>query len=138
MKNIFIDIDIDKAILENIDLDIEKGILQNIDIERAILKNIDIEIDIDKEILENTDIDIDKEILENIDIDKISNRLEFGILNRAMIVITTTMMMTMITVIRWGVLTEKPDWVFGAEMVACKGRSQFPSSPSFIIFIFSS
>ena len=29
------------------------------------------------------DIDIDKEILENIDIDKISNRLEFGISNRA-------------------------------------------------------
>ena len=37
------------------------------------------------EILENIDIDIDidKEILENIDIDKISNRLEFGISNRA-------------------------------------------------------
>ena len=31
--------------------------------------------------LEN--IDIDKEISENIDIDKISNRLEFGISNRA-------------------------------------------------------
>ena len=47
------------------------------------MKNIDI--DIDKEILENidTDIDIEKEILENIDIDKISNRLEFGISNRA-------------------------------------------------------
>ena len=29
------------------------------------------------------DIDIDKEISENIDIDKISNRLEFGISNRA-------------------------------------------------------
>ena len=28
-------------------------------------------------------IDIDKEISENIDIDKISNRLEFGISNRA-------------------------------------------------------
>ena len=28
-------------------------------------------------------IDIDKEISENIDIDKISNRLEFGILSRA-------------------------------------------------------
>ena len=27
------------------------------------------------------------------------------------------------TDIRWGVLAEKPDWVFGAEMVACKGRS---------------
>ena len=35
----------------------------------------------DKDILEN--IDIDKEILENIDIDKISNRLEYGISNRA-------------------------------------------------------
>ena len=33
--------------------------------------------------MENIDIDIDKEILENIDIDKISNRLEFGISNRA-------------------------------------------------------
>ena len=43
------------------------------------MENIDI--DIDKEILEN--IDIDKEILENIDMDKISNRLEFGISNRA-------------------------------------------------------
>ena len=40
-------------------------------------------VDIDREILENIDIDIDKEILENIDIDKISNRLEFGISNRA-------------------------------------------------------
>ena len=45
------------------------------------MENIDI--DIDKEILENIDIDIDKEISENIDIDKISNRLEFGISNRA-------------------------------------------------------
>ena len=35
----------------------------------------------DKDILEN--IDIEKEISENIDIDKISNRLEFGISNRA-------------------------------------------------------
>ena len=34
-------------------------------------------------ILENIDIDIDKEILENIKSDKISNRLEFGIWNRA-------------------------------------------------------
>ena len=49
----------------------------------ANLKNIDIDIDIDKEILENIDTDIDKEIFENIDIDKISNRLEFGISNRA-------------------------------------------------------
>ena len=50
---------------------------------KEILENIDINIDIDKDILENIDIDIDKEILENIDIDKISNRLEFGISNRA-------------------------------------------------------
>merc|ERR1719415_506217 len=62
-KNIGIDIDIDKEILENINIDI--------DIDKDILENIDI------------DIDIDKEILENIDIDKISNRLEFGISNRA-------------------------------------------------------
>ena len=34
------------------------------------------------------DIDIDKEILENIDIDKISNRLEFGISNRAILLST--------------------------------------------------
>ena len=63
------------AHLKNIDID--KAILENIDIDRAVLENIDI----DKEILEN--IDIDKEISENIDIDKISNRLEFGISNRA-------------------------------------------------------
>ena len=73
MENIDIDIDIDKDILENIDIDI--------DIDKQILENIDIDIDIDKDILEN--IDIDKDILENIDIDKISNRLEFGISNRA-------------------------------------------------------
>ena len=56
------------------------------------LENIDINIDIDKEILENIDIviDIEKEILENIDIDKILNRLEFGISNRAMRVPTST------------------------------------------------
>ena len=65
--------------MKNIDIDIDKAILENIDIDRAVLENIDI--DIDKEILEN--IDIDKEISENIDIDKISNRLEFGISNRA-------------------------------------------------------
>ncbi len=77
MENIDIDIAIDNDILENIDIDI--------DIDKYILENIDIVIDIDKEILENIDIDIDidKEILENIDIDKISNRLEFGISNRA-------------------------------------------------------
>ena len=45
----------------------------------VILENIDI--DIDMVILEN--IDINKAILQNIDIDKISNRLEFGISNRA-------------------------------------------------------
>ena len=55
--------------------------MENIDIDKEILENIDI--DIDKEILENIDIDIDKEISENIDIDKILNRLEFGISNRA-------------------------------------------------------
>ena len=43
----------------------------------TLLKNIDI----DKAFLKNIDIDIDKEILENID--KILNRLEFGISNRA-------------------------------------------------------
>ena len=101
LKNIGIDIDIDREILENIDIDIDidKDILENIDIDididKDILENIDIDIDIDKDILENIDIDkeilenidididIDKEILENIDIDKISNRLEFGISNRA-------------------------------------------------------
>ena len=51
------------------------SVWQNIDIDKAIMKNIDI----NKEILEN----IDKEILENIDIDKILNRLEFDISNRA-------------------------------------------------------
>ena len=55
MKNIDIDIDIDKAILKNIDID--KGIWQNIGINKAIMKNIDI--------------------------DEISNRLEFCISNRA-------------------------------------------------------
>ena len=48
-----------------------------------ILENIDININIDKKNLENIDINIDKEISENIDIDKILNRLEFGISNRA-------------------------------------------------------
>ena len=55
--------------------------MENIDIDRAVLEYIDIDIDIDKGILEN--IDIDKGISENIDSDKISNRLEFGISNRA-------------------------------------------------------
>ena len=45
-----IDIDIDKAILENIHI--------NMDINNDILK--DINIDIDKDILENIDVDIDK------------------------------------------------------------------------------
>ena len=39
-------------------------ILKNIDIDKAIHENIDI--DIDKDILENIDIDIDKRILQNI------------------------------------------------------------------------
>ena len=49
------------------------------------MENIDIDIDIDRAVLEYIDIDIDieKEISEKIDIDKISNRLEFGISNRA-------------------------------------------------------
>ena len=105
LKNIDIDIDIDKEIFENIDIDIDKEVLENIDIDidKEILKNIDIDIDIDKDILENIDIDIDKEILENIDIDididkeilenididKISNRLEFGISNRAICIRTS-------------------------------------------------
>ena len=92
-ENIDIDIDIDKESLENIAIDIDKAILKNIDIDidKENLENIDIDIDkeilenidIDKEILKNIDIDIDKEISGNIDIDKISNRLEFGISNRA-------------------------------------------------------
>ena len=60
-------IDIDKAILKiSISISI-RLILENIDIniniDRAVLENIDI----DKEILENIDIDIDKEISENIE-----------------------------------------------------------------------
>ena len=49
----------------------------DIDIDKEVLKKID------KAILEHIDIDIDKEILEKINIDKILNRLEFGISNRA-------------------------------------------------------
>ena len=64
--NVYVDI---TANLKNVDNDIDKAILKTINI------------DIDKEILET--IDIDKEILENIDIDEISNRLEFGMSNRA-------------------------------------------------------
>ena len=48
-ENIDIDINIDKAIMENIDID--KAILKNIDIDRKSLRNIDIDIDIDKSIL---------------------------------------------------------------------------------------
>ena len=59
MRNIDIDIDIDKEILENIDID--KEILENIDIEKKILENND----------------IDKEILQNIDIDKISISIKY-------------------------------------------------------------
>ena len=63
------------ANLKNIDMDI--------DIDKDNLKNIDFDIDIDMAILENIDIDIDivKGILQNIDIDKISYRLGFGISN---------------------------------------------------------
>ena len=77
---IFISIVDISANFKNIGIDIDKEILENVDI--------DIDTNIDKEILENIDIDIDidKDILENIDIDKISNRLEFGISNRASIV----------------------------------------------------
>ena len=81
LENIDIDIDIDKAIQKNIDIDKEILVNIDIDIDKEVLENIDIDINIDKEILENIDIDIDKEILENIDIDKILNRLEFGISN---------------------------------------------------------
>ena len=44
-------------------------IIENIDIDKAIHDNVDIGIDIDKVILENSNINIDKDILENIDID---------------------------------------------------------------------
>ena len=50
-----INIDIDKANLENIDID--KAILENIDIDMAIMKNINM--DIDWKSLRNIDIDID-------------------------------------------------------------------------------
>ena len=90
LENNDIDINIDRAVLENIniDIDIDKEILENIDIDKKILENIDI--DIDNEIFENIDIDIDKEIFENIDIDKILNRLEFGISNRATLITLLT------------------------------------------------
>ena len=42
-------------------------------------------------------------------------------------------------VIRWGVLAEKPDWVFGAEMAACKGRFFLildPTTPHFLMSLF--
>ena len=57
----------------------------------ASLENIDI--DIDKDILENIDIDIgiDRGILQNIDIDKIPNRFEFGISNRANVMIRVSL-----------------------------------------------
>ena len=111
LENIDIDIDIDKDILENIDIviDIDKGVIK-IPIKqwckmgaksdhfcpfsaylgvfspvllmeyRIFISIVDISANF-KNI--GIDIDIDKEILENIDIDKISNRLEFGISNRA-------------------------------------------------------
>ena len=47
LKNIDIDIDMDKAVLENIAID------------KNIFENINIDIDIVKDILENIDIDID-------------------------------------------------------------------------------
>ena len=91
LKNIDIDINIDKDNIENIDIniDIEKTILKDIDIaidiDKDNLGNINIDIDIENDFLENIDIDIeiDKGILQNIDIYKISYRLEFGISNRA-------------------------------------------------------
>ena len=48
---IFENIDIDKAILENIAIDIDKAILKNIDIDRKSLRNIHIDIDNDKGII---------------------------------------------------------------------------------------
>ena len=48
------------VIYENIDIDIDKAILENIDIDKAILKNIDI----DRKSLRNIDIDIDKGIIK--------------------------------------------------------------------------
>merc|ERR550517_1882967 len=50
----------------DIDIDIDKNILENIDIDKEILENIDIDIDIDKDILENIDIviDIDKGVIK--------------------------------------------------------------------------
>ena len=71
--------------------------MEKIDIDKDNLKNIDIDINIDMVILENIvdmdfleNINIDKGILQNIDIDKISNRLEFGISNRASVTPTHT------------------------------------------------
>ena len=59
LKNINIDIDIDKDNLENIDIDIDidKSILENIDIDKDNLRNIVIDIDSDKDYLENIVID---------------------------------------------------------------------------------
>ena len=48
------------VIFENVDIDIDKAILENIDIDKAILKNIDI----DRKSLRNINIDIDKEIIK--------------------------------------------------------------------------
>ena len=58
ITTLFKNIDIDKAILEDIDINIEKAIHKNIDIDKNILENIYI----DKGILENINIDIDKDI----------------------------------------------------------------------------
>ena len=48
-----VDIDIDKAVLENIDtiIDIDEDIIENIDIDMGISENIDIDINIDRDIL---------------------------------------------------------------------------------------
>ena len=60
----------------------------NINIDMVILENINIFINIDMDFLDNINIDIDKGIWQNINIDKISNRLEFGVSNRANCLIT--------------------------------------------------
>ena len=61
LENININIDIYKAIVENISTNIDKDILENIDIDKNILENININIDMG--ISENINIDIDKNIL---------------------------------------------------------------------------
>ena len=58
------------SLIKNIDIEI--------DIDKEVLENIDIDIDIDKEVLENIDINIHKEILENIGEER--NKFNSGIL----------------------------------------------------------